>query len=357
MLSARMPKIFPVLAVVFLCCTLAGAGGAAEPEDNSRDTLVYKDGDRVLGRLIEKTDKIIVFASDRFGNLRVLVTDAVVIKAEAQVGFGAGPKAPLAAEAGKAKEKAAQNAEAERLSLLERFRLSVLTADLRDFFGPWHGRLAFSLEQVSNTAEQDNTGVEATLQRKWKSDELQLKGRYDYSATNGLTTTDLMKAEGLWRHDFPRNYFTLYHPTLEWNRASFTTTVPSVPNNYVQLQQEIGVGVSLLSTARRKVRVGVSENLFDVWNTEPGGIHTNRTVESFFEEMELKLPWRMSLSQRGVYYYSFVSGKDGWEDRIELSKKFTETLSTSIRHEVRRYNPDGTTQDYTRLKLLFGLDF
>ena len=48
---------------------------------------------------------------------------------------------------------------------------------------------------------------------------------------------------------------------------------------------------------------------------------------------------------------------DGWENRVELNKKLTETLSTSVRHEIRRDNPDGSAQDYTRLKLLFGLDF
>ena len=130
-----------------------------------------------------------------------------------------------------------------------------------------------------------------------------------------------------------------------------------MPNDYVQFQQEIGAGVSILPLHRRKVRVGLSENRFDVWTTTPGGMHTSRTVESAFLETELVLPWRMSLAQRGVYYYSFASATDGWENRIELSKKFTETLSTSIRQEIRRYNPDGTTQDYTRLKLLFGLDF
>jgi len=105
------------------------------------------------------------------------------------------------------------------------------------------------------------------------------------------------------------------------------------------------------------VRVGLSENLFDVWNTTPGGMHTSRTTESVFAETELKLPWRMSLTGRGVYYYSIATGTNGWEDQVELSKKFTETLSTSIRQETLRYNPDGTTQDYSRLKLLFGLDF
>lgn len=351
-----MKKTLLCLAAAFLCWTLAGAGWAAESGGGARDTLVYKDGDRVQGRLVEQTARIIVFQSDRFGELRVLVENATVIKAGQQTGSGlaAGPKPPPAALTAKEKERAAERAELERLSLLEHFSPAALTVMLRDFFGPWHGKFAFSVEQVSNTAEQNNTGVEMTLQRKGKSDEVQLKGRYDFSETNKLTTTDLMKADGLWRHDFPRNYFALYRPTLEWNRASFNN---GVPNDYVQLQQEIGTGVSILPNLRRQVRVGVSENLFDVWNTTPGGMHTSRTVESAFLETELKLPWRMSLAQRGVYYYSFASSKDGWEDRIELSKRFTETLSTSIRQETRQYNPDGTTQDYSRLKLLFGVDF
>jgi len=345
-------KICLCLMVAFLFGAMSRTGWAAEPDANTRDTLVYKDGDRVQGRLVDKTDKIIVFASDRFGVLRVLVENAVVIKAQppAEAKLSAGTPAAVVA----AKENAAQNAEAERLSGMERFRLSVLAANLGEFFGPWHGRFAFSLEQVSNTADQFNTGLEMTLLRKWKSDEVLLKGRYDFSETNSLTTTDLLKADGLWRHDFPRKYFALYRPTVEWNRASYNN---GVPNDYVQLQQEIGVGVNLLSDIHRKVRLGVSENLFDVWNTTPGGLHTSRTVESLFLETELKLPWRMTLTERGVYYYSLVSAQDGWENHIELSKKFTETLSTSIRHEIRRYNPDGNTQDYSRLKLLFGIDF
>jgi hypothetical protein len=74
-------------------------------------------------------------------------------------------------------------------------------------------------------------------------------------------------------------------------------------------------------------------------------------------ETELKLPWGLLLTDRGVYYYSFSTRADGWENRIELTKKFTETLSTAIRHELRRGSPDGKAQDYDRLKLLLGLDF
>jgi len=129
-----------------------------------------------------------------------------------------------------------------------------------------------------------------------------------------------------------------------------------VPNDYVLLQQEIGVGFNVLGTPGRKLRTGVSANLFDLWNTAPKSDHSSRGVASMFEEVEWTLPWRMTLTQRGVWYP--VRGQeDGWENRIELNKKLTETLSTSVRHEIRRNNPDGSAQDYTRMKLLFGFDF
>jgi hypothetical protein len=354
-----MKQKLSILTALILGWTMAGAAPATEPESNPRDVLVYKDGDRVQGRLVEKKGEIIVFQSDRFGELRVPADKAVVIPAEKPAEAvatlsepGVRPPATAATEKTKAGEPA--RAGAEWLPLWEWLSPAVLTARLREFFGPWHGKFAFSLEQISNTAEQNNVGVEMTLQRKWKSDEVQLKGRYDLSETNSLTTTDLIKADGVWRHDFTMNVFALYHSNLEWNRASFKQ---GAPNDYVQVQQEIGTGVSIRPTDRRKVRLGLSENLFDIWDTTPNGTHTSRAVESAFLETELKLPWRMNLSQRGVYYYAFTSGGDGWENRIELSKRFTETLSTSIRQEMRRYNPDGRTQDYTRLKLLFAVDF
>ncbi len=341
------------------------AGQAAEPEVTPRDTLVYKDGDRVQGRLVEQKDSIIIFQSDRFGQLRVPAAEAVVIPASRPAGSApvpavvagtpvAPPPAKPAGPAPKPDAKAAQRAEEERLSLWEHFSPAVLTAGLRNFFGPWHGKFAFTTETVSNAAHQTDTGLEMQLKRKWKSDEVQLNAHYDFSQTNDLATTDMIKADGLWRHDFPQDRFMLYRPSLEWNRANF---INGVPADYVLLQQEIGVGLSLLTKPARKVRVGVSENLFDVWNTSLVQTHSSRAVESVFVETELKLPWGMLLSGRGVYYYALSTKTDGWENRAELAKKFSETLSTALRYEYRRNSPDGRAQDYTRLKLLFGLDF
>lgn len=341
---------------------------AAEPVV-TRDTLVYKDGDRVQGHVVGREGGTIIFKSERFGELRVPAADAVVIPAEkpAVAASPAGTTAPATTPAPgaastvataeakkKEKEKAAtDHEEEERMTIWEHLSPLVLTAKVRQFFGPWHGKLALSTEVVSDTTDRNNSSVDATLKRKWERDEVQINGRYDYSETDKVSTTDVVKGSGLWRHDFNKKMFGQYRPTLEWNRA---TLLNGVPNDYVLLQQEIGIGYNLINTPGKKLRMGVSENLFDVWNTAPTQSHTSRGVQSGFEEVEWSLPWRMTLTQRGVWY-PIPNKKDGWEDRIELSKKLTETLSTSLRHEIRRNNPDGSAQDYTRLKLLFGFDF
>jgi hypothetical protein len=255
--------------------------------------------------------------------------------------------------AGATAAAAKERAEVEKLGVWDRFSPSVLTAHVRNFFGPWHGRLAFSTETVSDAADRNDVAVEGSFKRKWERDEVTLNGRYDFARTNSVPTSDLVKGAGSWRHDFNKQQFAQYRPSVEWNRASRRQ---GVPNDYVLLQQEIGVGYNIYTTPARKVRLGVSQNVFDIWNSAPKPDHTTRGVQSAFEEIELKLPWQMGLTQRGVWY-PVSHGRDGWEDRIELNKKLTETLSASVRHEIRRDNPDGSAQDYTRLKLLFGLDF
>ena len=349
------------IAYQLLCLIMIGGALRAAPavpvappvaEAPLRDILVYADGDRVLGRLVERTQFLIVFRSDRFGEIRVPADQVVVLQPDR-----------LAAVAPEVRLTQSDD---------ERFSPARLTAQLRSFFGPWHGKFAFSSELVTDTQQSSNLASEIQFKRVWRVDEVHFKGRYDFNQATNLTTTDMLRLEALWRHDFTKGLFALYRSSAEWNRASFTVTLPNdylllqqevgvglnLPNDYLLLQQEVGVGLNLFTTERRKVRIGASENLFDVWNTSVANTpHSSRTLESAFLETEWGLPWRMSFNQRSVYYYSLSSATDGWENHVELSKKFTETLSTSIRQEMRRNNPDGTLQDYKRLKLLFALDF
>lgn len=346
--------------------TIALRGAHVTP--NPRDTLAYKDGDRIQGTLVRKTDEMIVFKSDRFGELRVPAADAVVIKAEQPVAAASSSATAVAAAPpsilepaanpatlgeGKQGVSAAERAEQEKVTLWDRFSPSVLTAKVRNYFGPWHGRLAFSAEVVSDVGKRNNSSYEAHLQRKWARDEVQFIGRVDYSETNGLATSDLVKGSALWRHDFNKAVFANYRPTSEWDRASQRR---GGANDYVLLQQELGIGINVFTRPSRKLRAGVSQNLFDTWTTAPIHEHNSRVVVSAFEETDFTLPWRITIAQRGVWYPN-TGESDGWENRIDLTKKLTETLSTSLRHEMRRNNPDGSARDYTRLKLLFGLDF
>ncbi|MEO7411967.1 MAG: hypothetical protein ABIZ81_01300 [Opitutaceae bacterium] len=358
MITAAGKRTLQLVAVI--CWGLVGGGvgmvkGAGE-EPAARDALVYKDGDRVQGIFLAQVGDILLFKSDRFGELRVAASDAVVVRADRALAV-AKPEAVAAAgetPTEKQVQAAADRAEVERLKIWEWFSPWVLTAKVRNYFGPWHGRFAFSTELVSDSVRRSNFAVDGHFGRKWKSDEVQLNMRHDYAEANNLVTTDVIKAAGLYRHDFSKGRFALYRPTVEWNSASKRG---GVPNDYVLLQQEVGGGFNVLVRPSRTIRAGISENFFDVWNSAPTADHTSRAVASIFEEMELILPWRMSVAQRGVWYIPIGSQRDGWENRVELNKKLTETLSVAVRHEIRRNSPDGAAQDYTRLKLLLGLDF
>ncbi|MDI1318792.1 MAG: hypothetical protein PSW75_01180, partial [bacterium] len=234
-----------LLAVLLLGLAAGGSVRAAEPAVSARDVLVYPDGDRVQGRLVERTADTVVFQSDRFGLLRVPAAGAEVILA----GKSVGPAAVVAGPVEPAAPPAAANGESAAEARITA-SLARLAARLHASFKPWTGRFAFSTEVVTDTADRSNLSAELQLQRKWQTEEVQLKGRYDFNSTNGRTTTDTLKADGLWRHDFPQKKFVLYRPVLEWNRASFRAGVPS---DYLLMQQEIGAGMSLLATARAKV--------------------------------------------------------------------------------------------------------
>jgi hypothetical protein len=339
-------------------CLIAGvrAQGSAL---SSRDTLVYKDGDRVQGVLVQQTPETITFKTDRFGEVKVPARDAVVIKGRSDSPRPAAavatpaPAVPSVKPTPAAVAKAAEAAEAERVSIWDRFSPAVLTAKVRNYFGPWQGRLSLSTEVVSDIAERNNSSYEGSIRRKWKADEVSFSVRFDYNETNDVATTDLVRTSGQWRRTFSKAFFGHYRPSAEWNRAS---RLRGLPNDYFLLQQELGAGYNLLTTPARKLRLGLSQNLFDRWSLLDDEAHDSRGVISAFQEADLTLPWRITVSQRGVWYPVGEDGA-GWESRVELNKKLTETLSTSLRHEIRRNNPDGTAQDYTRLKVMLGLDF
>lgn len=337
-------------------CLRAAESVAAAPE-----VLIYADGDRVRGKLVEKSNKLWVFQSEKFGLLKVPValahveTEAGLLASTSQEVKPSVKQQPSALAAVAATKPKHEDPDDVELVGWTRFTPMALTQAVREFFGPWKGRFSISVEDVTDASSRNTTLLELHMKRTWQRDEIDGTLRYDFSQTAHVTTKDLIKLTGSWRRDYAYKLFSVYRPTSEYNRAFKGSD--GVAANYMLLQQEIGAGVIVFSTPQRKLRTGLSENLFDVWIVAPYTRHTSQTSESIFAELEWSLPWRLRLTERGVWYPPFRSGTDGWENRLELNKKLTETLSVAIRHETRTNNPDVRIQDYTLLRLLVGLDF
>ncbi len=343
----RRPSRVPLLFLFWIMAwpALAPALRAAPA---ATDVLVYKDGDRVQGRLIATEGGTIVFRSNRFGELRVPTTQAEVIRGGAQPNTEPGPAiAPTAAATVPPEEKPdAELAE-------ERRTIGRLGRTLRRHFGPWHGRIAFSSEVVSDTTERHGEVLEGRMERKWVGDELRFDARYEFSSTDEKTNTDLTKGGAYWRHDLSTRWFTIVHPSAEWNR---NYTYQGRDADYFLLQNEVGGGITVWDRPGKKFRIGLAENWYDVWNTS-AATHLTRNVESVFIEAEFRLPWNVKLTERGIRYFSIAGGHMGWENQFELSKKFTENLVLALRHDVRRKEPDIRVEDYSAWRFLLGLDF
>jgi hypothetical protein len=324
---------------------LAVIGRAAEVALPLRDELIYADGDRVRGELVRREGDVIVFRSVRFGELRVNASEAQVVVAEKSTSSAANANA--AAIATKPGE------EGEMWPRWYQLRPLHLTRYLSSVFGSWHGRLAMSTEVISDASDHSAVAVEGSLRRKWKRDEAKISLRYDYYETERVTSTDMLKGDATWNHSFGHRWYSLYHPTVEWNRSFIGSGAQ--PTDYLLLQQEIGLGLKVYETERGRLSVGLSENIFDVWVTAPQSRHQSRGLESAFAETEWKLPWQITLTDRGIVYYS--SGDPGWENRFQIDKKLTETFSIGVSHELRYNNPDVRVSDYSKLKVMLGVDF
>lgn len=322
-------------------------------ESLTEDELIYRDGDRLRGHLVSEDETEWIFQSKRFGELRVSKSEASVVQTALQEDLGPPIEVATEADAG---SSTYEETEADKDQLLpwDYLNPTYLTNYLREIFGPWKGRFSFSTELVSDTTDRSTVTVAARLRRKWERDDVEMNLRYDYTETEAITTRDFAKMSASWRHDFKSRFFALYTSALEWNRNYKTGGVAA---DYLLLQQELGAGVSLIQGEGRELRVGVSENRFDVWITEPKDTHEGTNAESIFVEAEWELPWRITLSERGVYYYDLSTKEDGWENKFQVDKKLTETLSIGILHELRYNNPDVRVADYRLLRLLVGLDF
>ncbi|WP_175414824.1 DUF481 domain-containing protein [Nibricoccus aquaticus] len=314
------------------------------------DALIFSDGDRVQGTFVRRENGKIIFQSLRFGNLSVPENEATV-EMTSQPPPIVAPMPSEAPDAMEIKEDVPPSLYDQ--ILLTRFRRKVEDGIVQ-WWEPWTGRLAASTDIVHDAKDRSVFLAEGRVRRNWAKDEVRLDARYEFREENNIKTVDLIKGTGLWRHDLSTRIFGSYRPLLERDKVNSNGFQPFP---YVLLQQQVGVGVHLLRRERIKVRAGVAENFFNVWAIHNREEKSYEHVESLFFEAEATLPWRITITERGVWYYSLKDATQGWENEFEFSKKLTDSLSLGVRHEFRQNNPDQRVQDYERLRFLIGYDF
>ena len=234
---------------------------AAEAKEAApSEVLVFADGDRVRGRLIGRDGEFLVFQSVRFGELRVPAGDATIHPLQtpdaartAAATEAATPVASAAAESASAATREGDVVSPDgapgSIEMPGRGRPhwtspAALAIALRDFLGPWEGRLALSASMLTDSKRNEDFSAELRFRRRWTRDEARFTLNYDFSRTDGARDTDRLKGNGVLRHDFrDRPLFVNYRPTVEWNREF---RVDDRPADYVLLQQEIGLGVNLV---------------------------------------------------------------------------------------------------------------
>lgn len=354
----RLLLIVPFLALLPVGL-LAGEdpvpAAQAQAVDAPTHILVFPDGDRVRGNLIGRDGEFLVFQSQRFGEL-VVPSEGVRIE-------NIPPPEPVTATRTSAPKPEDQSEPMtppeETVEMRDRARPSwaspaALAMALADFLGAWKGRFSVSASIITKTREQRDLALGLKVQRDWEKMKAEFDFRYDLRKTEGTTNTDLIKSNGLLRRELSDRYFAQYRPSAEWNR---NYRISGVPADYVLLQQELGIGVDLLAHEQRAVRLGIAENVFSVW-TLPDDTNSHRDNQSLFSEVEFELPWRISVVDRYIWFTSLFGGSaQGWENRLEVNKKFNDALSLGLRQESRRNNPDTRVEDYSLWRVLIGLDF
>ena len=324
--------------LILLAC-LGPLAAATPPAPPGPDILVYKDGNRATSRLVDRKDNTIVFASDRFGLLTVATTEAEVVAS------GHAPAKSDGAAVAAPAVTAPTTTDTGPNNWLHRH--------LR----PWRGQLSIALEGKHEGNRRDNLLVDLRAQRRWTTDELRLNSRYEYTEEESRTTTDLLKADAYWRHDLPylgRRLFALYSPEAEYNRGY---KYKELPIDYILLKQQVGLGMTVVDHATRKVRLGLAENRFDLWVVTPAYGHAAAYAESAFLELELQLPYGIRITDRGTWYFSGTEGDFGRENQLEITKKLSDGFILGVRHEVRRDVPASQASNYSLWRVLLGLEF
>ncbi|MBP7141556.1 MAG: DUF481 domain-containing protein [Opitutaceae bacterium] len=241
------------LALISLTFLTSGAPAAE---------LHLRNGDRITGELVQRTDGKIYFRSNLAGELVVLESDGVVIDtvdtpvetlaglppvqkekqplvAAASNSTGARPASNQSSGAGSAQKGAAVTGN------------SPPPAASQSGASPkpsrWRGKIEFGFYQQSGRLDSLNTSLRVDAERERDRNHFKANGRILYGKQTDRVVTDRADASFRWRHQLSQLVFT------QSVTSFLSDDVKKIDQNY---EQNVGVGYALLKRDRHVINVG-----------------------------------------------------------------------------------------------------
>ncbi|HRE80411.1 MAG TPA: DUF481 domain-containing protein [Opitutaceae bacterium] len=303
-----------------------------------KGVLIFSDGNRVTGHLTESG----VFESDRFG---------VIPYSDREAHFEPERSVPAGDTPTVLKERVA--AESKVLSDLP-------LPGKRRWLDPWRINLAgFFDKTLEDGVRRHEYNASLRIERPHDGkDQWQSEAHYEFVRKDGKIDKRRATLQGDWRHDLSARWFTLYRPYGEYDGSNLNHELAAVFGrsrlNYLLTQQQAGVGIRLINRAGFKSMVAANWSWFYVriFHLGDGDID----APSVMIENEVTLPFGFEFKQTGQVYYNRDTDAPGWENRMDLTKRFGEYLHLTLRHEYRRDYPAVNSNPIDRIRLLFGVN-
>lgn len=236
--------------------------------------LHLRNGDRITGQLIGRSDGKLIFLSPFLGQIAVPEDQAVVVDA---------PDTPVESLAGIPPASSTlprANAPAHGMSGAPPKK-------------PWQGKVEFGFLQQTGRTDTAQVSLRADAERTLGKNNYRFEGRALYSEQYQQTTSDRYDALLRWRHELSGRVFSQAQSSYTKDR------VKQISNNF---EENVGVGYKLLQRPRHTASIGagVTGQYRDATGVESG----TAFLGEVFQDYSYKLTGRLTILQDSNVSYA-----------------------------------------------------
>ncbi len=274
--------------------------------------LLFKNGDRLSGILIEEGSDLIQIDSEFLGKLSVK--------------RGSLKKIEKPGEATQAKQTEPENPSAIPPAPSKPRPIRSLFQALT--FDDWKKRLEFGMTTQSGRRDKTDFSFRLNMQRRFEKNQYRFQSRYLYGKNRGEKSTDKQNASFLWRRDIAPGVFyqtdTLY-------------SVDEIKEIDLNLEQRLGLGYRFVDTEKFKLSTGAGTG---------GRLRTDRNMSNafeylfdVFEDIDYRVSKRLRLTQDFRIALP-LSETDQYliDFRAAMVTDITESLDLSVRYQLEYDN-------------------